>query len=167
MQNKCFPLTSTEVRQRLGLKYHTLYRSYRRTGGYRGVKPVELPSGELLWPRAEILKLAPKQLDMAAFLSILTERGLRTNDVAYAIGAALLDPELPSDRPQENLACMVSYDWSVFTRQLVEAYASHVRRVWPTLNDDDRAQLRSQLLGTDWQEGLVGLVRSLEALTHV
>lgn len=165
MQTKCFSLSTAEARQRLGVKYHTLYRSYRRTGGYRGVKPIELPSGKLLWPRAEILKLAPKQLDMAAFLSILTERGLRTNDAAYAIGAALLDPDLPP-ATEASWSSSVAFDWSVFVRLLAEVYAGHVRRVWPTLNDDDRTQLRSQLLGTDWQNGLVGLVRSLEALTH-
>jgi hypothetical protein len=163
-----FPLSSAQVRQLLGLQYHTLYRSYRRTGGYRGVVPTALPSGELLWPRAEILSLLPpKQVDLRAFLSIAVEAGLSADDAAHAIGAALLNPNLPPGRSKESLACMVSHDWAVFVRQLVGVFAGHVQHVWDSLGKADRAHLKQQLFGT--ASGLVGLahhIHDLEGLAH-
>jgi len=51
-------LNSKEFAALVRVEAQTIRRSYCVNGHYLGLKPIKLPNGRLLWPKADALKVA-------------------------------------------------------------------------------------------------------------
>jgi hypothetical protein len=87
MLDNPFSYTTREAARALNVSVEAVRAQYRRTGAFRGIVPTKLPNGRLLWPRAEVLRLAgtpaagPRAvIDLRATNPWLEELGLPTDD---------------------------------------------------------------------------------------
>ena len=53
--NECF--ATTEFAPLLGVKTQTVHKGYCLNGHYLGIRPIKLPNGRLLWPKADVQAL--------------------------------------------------------------------------------------------------------------
>lgn len=129
-----FAYTTREAARTLNTSVEAVRAQYQRTGAFRGIVPIKLPNFRLLWPRAEVLRVAgcpaagPRTvIDLRATNPWLESNGLLPADpMAERIAIALNDPR---DNADELAQCRLDEwcamrDWiNSMRRRLLDARA--------------------------------------------
>jgi hypothetical protein len=138
-----FGFTTREAARSIGTSVEAMRAQFQRTGTFRGLAPVRVNNGRLIWPRAEVLALTglitaptnPKAIvDLRATLPWLETLGIPTNDpVALALSIALnLRVSDPASDTQELL------DFQYALRAFNEAANARIAEAHPRMTAEER-----------------------------
>lgn len=148
-----FSLETKQAARIASTSQQAIYTALQRHGTWEGIKPRKLPSGRLLWPRDEVLRVAgfvpeggPKSksnsnsTDIRVWLAFLDSTGLPTDDPTLQIaGARLLNERADLQRDASYALDELALLWG-----FVQSFTSRLDQVFHLLTPaDQRHALRT------------------------